>query len=176
MSQPLHTVVAAQWCGYSQKQHDALGCTTADDNSVTCLAKTAGDQPQPIDFVWCQDKDGQAINQDNPACGVPTTGYPSWVKEEGDSFAPSDIKGFVEPCQLKDQYPGVLSDSMDCSAMDGARATCAGLQEEAKADQTVLEKVEVMKAAQADLQSYVNTNYESKCNSAMEEAQGKMFA
>lgn len=169
-----HAVIAAQWCGYSQKQHDALGCTTADDNSVSCLAKDANNQP--IDFVWCQDKEGQPINQDNPACGVPTTGYPAWAENNSGDYAPSnDIKGFVEPCALKEKFPGVLSDSLDCSAMDGARETCQQLQNQAKEDSNVLSKVETMKAAQADLESYVNENYESKCKNAMAEAQSQMF-
>ena len=125
------TVVGAAWCGYSKKQFTALGCTNpAGDfsaDSTSCQAKrTDGTN---IDFVWCQDDQGNPQNTEHPACKVETSGYPSWVQgSEMGGFEASEVQGFVPPCQMKE---GILDPSvLGCDAMKKAGEFCQGQEKQ----------------------------------------------
>ena len=126
-------VAGAQWCGWSKKQAEELGCKTDANGQTKCLAQEA--TGKQINFVFCQDKEGKLINQDNPICKnitekkVEVAGYPAWF--EGDKIA-ENMGGFMDPCQV----PGLDKSQLNCDLKEAANQTCKTAQNEAR-DATV---------------------------------------
>ncbi len=171
------TVVGAAWCGYSKKQFTALGCTNPDGDfsadSTSCQAKrTDGTN---IDFVWCQDDQGNPQNTEHPACKVETSGYPSWVKgSENDGFEPSDVQGFVPPCQMKD---GILDQTvLGCDEMKKAGEFCQEQEKLAHDDagvKTIVDRMESKKGEMEGLKTELETAvqpFQDSCKEKMEAA------
>ena len=173
------TVVGAAWCGYSQKQFKSLGCSNPDGDfsaeNTSYQAKRA--DGTSVDFIWCQDDKGETVvaNQDHPACKVETSGYPSWVQgTESEGFEPSEVQGYVPPCQMKE---GILDQSvLGCDAMKAAGEFCQEQEKEAHDDDKVkgiVSEMETLKgqmeSKKTELEAAVQP-FQEACKQKMEEA------
>lgn len=106
-------IVGAQWCGYSQKQFDALQCTESGDGAIACTIEEKvnkdSTETKKIDFVWCEDENREKIldsagNPIHDACDPEKledktlmTGYPAWIHKEDDKLSVMQT-GMVDPC------------------------------------------------------------------------------
>lgn len=177
--QPL-TVIGAQWCGYSQKQFNELGCSDTSTESETCKAKfNEAYGGQPVNFVWCQDEKGQPINQDKPECKVEgVQGYPTWLKKEGDKFVESEHKGYKAPCSMADMLDPT---NLKCKEQEDAAAFCKQQMEAAQKDDKVKAAVQEVEKYQESVKAEMETkakavelaasSYMNQCKAQMEQAQ-----
>lgn len=170
------TVIGAKWCGYSKKQFAELGCT--DEG---CQAKfkpeLGGDN---VNFVWCQDEQGNAINTDLDECKVEgVKGYPTWLEpaEQG-KFKESSHRGYIAPCKMSDYLD---PDNLKCQQQAEAAQFCQQQAEKAKADENVksaMAEVEAFKStvqtemeAKAKAVELAAETYMGACKARMQEAQ-----
>jgi len=171
------SVVGAAWCGYSQKQFSSLGCTNPDGDfsadNTACQAQRA--DGTDVDFVWCQDDQGNTVNEEHPACKVETSGYPSWVQGDVQTgFESSEVQGFVPPCQMKE---GILDQSvLGCDRIEEAGKFCQEQEKLAHDDpsvKTIVEQMEAKKGEMTELKNQLETSvqpFQENCKAKMEAA------